>query len=158
MNAPFSQHCKNGTDNPQDHTKTRRKKDETASDNRICRLCFCTFTKHVGFGYARSNALYVEQSRWGSHSGQRRPWARTRAWVGPSRRSRPPLWLAPPSPLVVNREKERGRISWRPLATRCYWHVTSFRGAAKLGRYGKSGTAAISVYENARRQTCCVPL
>ena len=46
----------------------------------------------------------------------------TRAWVGPSRRSRPPLrlapwpslWLAASSSLVVNRQKERGRISWRP--------------------------------------------
>jgi hypothetical protein len=51
----------------------------------------------------------------GNHSGQRRPRARTRAWVGPSRRSRPPLWLAASSPLVVNRQKERGCIGWQPV-------------------------------------------
>jgi hypothetical protein len=116
MNAPFSQHCKNRPDNPQNHLpQTRRDQDEAASDNRICRLCFCTRTNLVGIGYARSNTLYVGQSRWGNHSGQRRPRARTRAWVGPSRRSRPPLWLAASPPLVVNKQKQRGCIGWQPL-------------------------------------------
>src|SRR6516162_1038369 len=60
------------------------------------------------------------------YSGQRRPWA----WVGPSRRSRPPLrlvprpplWLAASSPLVVtftSDQKGAAVGSWRPDFVQC---------------------------------------
>jgi hypothetical protein len=60
VNAPFNQHCKTGTDIPQERLpQRRRQQDEMASDNWVDRVCFCTRTNHVGIGYARSNTLYA---------------------------------------------------------------------------------------------------
>jgi hypothetical protein len=110
--------CRKG----QSKGQRRRHQNETASDIRICRLCFCTRTNYIGVGHARSNTSHAGQHRCDNRSGQRRPRAWT--WVGPSRRSRPPLrlvprpplWLAASSPLVVtftSRRKGRGYVSWR---------------------------------------------
>jgi len=64
LNAPFSQHCKNGTDSQREHLPQRRRhQNETASDNRTYRLCLFTCANYVGVGYARSNTLYAGRNR-----------------------------------------------------------------------------------------------
>src|SRR5262249_16031620 len=111
-NVPFSQHCADGTDSPQEHfATTEEAPDEAASDNRTYLLCLWARTNCDSVGYACSNTLYVGRRRSGSDSGQSRTCASAWAWawVGPPRRSRPPLRLVsgPPlrlaasSPLVV---------------------------------------------------------
>src|ERR1700759_831761 len=118
-------------------SKRGHSKNETALDDRTCRLCFCTRTDFVSISYARSNALYAGRRRGGSHSGQRRPRPRTWAWawLGPSRRSGPslwlvagsPSWLAESSPLVVpsidkpaiGTAKPTDALSIGRLATEC---------------------------------------
>ena len=111
IKAPFSQHCKNGTDSPQEHfARTEEAPNEAASDNRTYQLCLWARANHAGVGYARSKALHAGWRRWSGNSDQRRP------WVGPSRRSRPPLrlvsrpplWLAASSPLVVISRPQKG--------------------------------------------------
>ena len=100
IKAPFSQHCKNGTDSPQEHfARTEEAPNEAASDNRNYLLSLWARANHAGVGYARSYALHAGWRRWSGNSDQRRPWAWP--WVGPSRRSRPPLRLVSGSPLWV---------------------------------------------------------
>ena len=114
MKAPFSQHCKNGTNSLQDHfARTEEAPNEAASDNRTYQLCLWARANHAGVGYARSKALHAGWRRWSGNSDQRRP------WVGPSRRSRPPLrlvsrpplWLAASSPSVVISRPQKG-LQW----------------------------------------------
>ena len=95
--------CRDNSNSTEGH------QNETAFDDRICRLCFCINSDPICVGNARRNTGCSWRLRCSCHPSQRRPrsWSRpygsgrSRSSLRMGQRPRTSSWLAPPSPSLV---------------------------------------------------------